>query len=154
MLMAMSLLIIVSPFSPTFSQVVPETESAVLAGPVSIDGELGLEIAYSKKGGGLWFVGSSQFGETVEAEGEIIKLFHVSGSFYAGPVAGAGVDWSEAAGTGGVSTDAYFYGAAGVVAIYGISNRTGLWGIWKARISKIDREPKSGKIGFGFYLKL
>jgi len=133
---------------PLFAQVAPEEPSAVLIGPVSVDGELALQIGYSKEVLGLWITGFGQFGETVEATGEVTKLFKVSNRFYIGPVAGGGVDWSDQTGTGGVPTEAYIFGAGGIAVTYGFVDPMGIWGFYKFRT---ENKPE---FGFGLYLLL
>lgn len=133
---------------PLFGQVAPEEMSAALIGPVSVDGELALQIGYSKQILGLWLTGFGQFGETVEAAGEVTKLFQIWNQLYVGPVAGGGVDWSNQTGTGGVPTEAYIFGAGGLAVTYGFTDPVGAWGFYKFRT---ENKPK---FGFGLYLLL
>lgn len=140
--------VVALPGDLVFGQAPPEFSSAVIVGPVSIDGEVGLQVGYSKKVLGVYLVGSGQFGKTAEGKGEVIKLFKISGRFYAGPVAGGGIDWSDRPGTGGVPTEAYVFGAVGGVATYGFTDRIGSWLFWKGRT---ESKPT---LGLGLYLRL
>ncbi len=131
-----------------FSMAMPTEKSAVLVGPVSVDGHMGFQVGYSKEfSPGLWATGFGQFGETVEASGELVKLFKITEKLYVGPLGGGGVDWSDRTGTGGVPIEAYLYGTVGAASTYGISNQLGLWGFWKTRT---EFKPK---FGIGFYLQ-
>lgn len=130
------------------AQVAPEEASAVLIGPVSVDGVIALQVGYSREVFGLWLAGFGQFGKTAEASGEVVKLFQVLKNFYVGPIAGGGVDWSDETGTGGVPVEAYIYGAAGAGATYNITDQIGVWGLYKFRT---ENKPK---IGLGVFLKL
>ena len=130
---------------PVFGQVAQE---AALIGPVSIDGSLSLQVGYSKEVFGLWVTGFGQFGETVEAGGEVTKLFKIWNRLYFGPIAGGGVDWSDETGTGGVPVKAYIFGAAGAASTFGFTDDIGAWGFYKFRT---ENKPK---FGFGLYLLL
>lgn len=116
---------------PAFGQITPEDPSIVLIGPVMDGKEVGLSVGYAKQIAGIYLVGFGKFGKTVETEGEIVKLFKLSSKLYVGPVAAAGVDWSEEPGTGGAPTSAYLFGAAGMAATYTISDHFGAWGFGK-----------------------
>lgn len=133
---------------PIFGQVAPEYPSAILVGPVSVDGELALHIGYSKNVFGIWVTGFGRFGETVEAMGEITKLFKISKRLYFGPVAGGGVDWSDRIGTAGLPVEAYVFGSAGAGITLGFTDKIGSWGFWKSRTEK---KPI---FGLGLYLLL
>lgn len=132
------------------SQVAPEDATAVLAGPVIIDGELGLTIGYSKKVAGLHLVSTGRFGETVEAEADMLKLFKIATNLYIGPIAGGGVDWSDEAGTGGVPTTSYLFGATGIAGTYSIMEQIGIWSFWQRHITNKANNPIAG---VGLYYK-
>jgi hypothetical protein len=134
------------------AQVAPEEASAVLAGPTITDGELAVSVGYSKELLGMHAVVMGQFGETVEAQGELVKLFKLANRLYFGPVAGGGVDWSDEAGTGGSPTTAYVFGAAGGAVTYGFTNKLGLWAFGKQHM--VDEIKPKFIGGIGFYYRL
>lgn len=135
---------------PAMSQMVPEDASAVLAGPVIVDGGVGLTIGYSKEVLGLQLVALGRFGETPELEGEAVKLFKLTGKLYVGPIAGAGVDWSDKAGTDGELVASYLFGAAGIATAYVIAEHVGAWGFWRRQITEKENVPV---FGAGLYYK-
>lgn len=136
---------------PIMGQVLPDDADVVLAGPILVEGEIGVAIGYSKELLGLQIVTLGKFGATVEAEAEVLKLFKLLDRLHIGPVAGGGVDWSDEAGTGGTPTSSYFFGAAGAAITYGITERFGAWGFWKRIITDKENKPN---LGIGLFYRL
>ena len=145
---AIVLLLLAIPFNVTYGQAVPGSNSAVIAGPVSVEGDFSIHIGYAHYTLGAYFVGSAQFGSAAEVQLEAIRLYKISGSFYGGLVAGGGIDYSDRPETGGIPIEELVFGAAGVAITYGFSDKLGSWAFYKSRT---DSKPK---LGLGLYYQI
>jgi len=144
-------LITALPIAVSYAQVPTEETKALLAGPVMVGDELAMQVGYSIQLQRMWINVMGKFGETTEAEVEIMKMFPLSNRVYVGLIAGGGVDWSDDPSTGGEPIEAILFGSVGLAGTVGLSDDIGVWGFWKGRDAKIKSKPK---VGVGLYLKL
>lgn len=149
------LLLVVMPLTAT-AQIAPVGDRALLAGPIYADGALAFQLGLAKKlYGDVWAAGFGRFGQSVEAEGEIVALFHLTSRLTLGPVAAAGVDWSSEPGTETVSAENYFFYAVGGAATFTLPKfanfKEGQWDLWgffrQQEVPKGDTQYKGGVSG-------
>lgn len=132
LILILAMLIAVVSFIPVTAQIVGDVNSAIGIGPVFTEGETSIEGAVSlRTGSRTWFTVFGKFGETVEAGGKFTALFNITGQLYAGPIAKAGVDWSDEPSTADATSSAkYLFWSSGIVAVYRISDKIGSWAMY------------------------
>lgn len=156
MILAVILMLVSTPLTVALGQVVPEKTSALMVGPLFSEGGVAFKVGLAEHvAGPIWVAGFGEFGETVEAEGEMIALFEIMNGVYVGPVAAIGVDWSSEPGTDGLSAASYLFGATGLASTLAATESLGAWGFYKYQFSGEDTfYINKWTAGVGIYLRI
>ncbi len=104
----------------------------------------------------FWGTAMADFGETIEANTEVIALFPVTKWLSLGPMLGVGADWSDEPGTIGEQIATYMTKSTGGVGTISLSEKIGLAGSAKYT-SSFDTETHydpGWTFSFGGYLRL